>query len=40
MKIRNISGTLEEAARIVCRMSQEDRDEFYAEMFKYNTSRP
>jgi hypothetical protein len=40
MKLNNVSGTLEEAARIVCRMSQEERDEFYKEMFKYNPSRP
>lgn len=40
MKVHNTSGTLEEAARIVCRMSQEERDEFYKEMFRYNPSRP
>jgi hypothetical protein len=39
MKLNNISGTLEEAARVICRMSQEERDVFYKEMFKYNPSR-
>ena len=40
MKLNNVSGTLEEAARIVCRMSQEEWHKFCEEMFKYNPSRP
>jgi hypothetical protein len=40
MKIRNISGTLEEAARIISRMSPEERSTFYDDLFKYEPSRP
>jgi len=40
MKIHNVSGTLEEAARIVSAMSPEERDGFYEELFKYEPSHP
>jgi hypothetical protein len=38
--IHNISGTLEEAARILSRMSHEERSEFYAALFKYDRRTP
>jgi hypothetical protein len=40
MKIHNLSGTLEEAARIISAMSPEERSEFYDELFRYEPSRP
>jgi hypothetical protein len=40
MKIHNVSGTLDEAARIVSGMSPEERNGFYEELFKYQPSRP
>lgn len=40
MKIDNNSGTLQEAATIISAMSQEQRNEFYDELFRYEPSRP
>lgn len=40
MKIHNVSGTLEEAVRIISEMSPQKRSEFYDELFKYQPSRP
>jgi hypothetical protein len=40
MRLHNISGTLEEAARIISAMSPEERSDFYDEVFKYEPSRP
>lgn len=38
--IRNVSGTFEEAARILAGMSSEERGEFCRELFKYDAGSP
>jgi hypothetical protein len=40
MKIRNVSGTLEESSRVISEMSPEERSEFYEELFKYDSGNP
>lgn len=40
MKLHNMSGTLEEAAKIISTMSEQERSKFYDELFKYEPSRP
>jgi len=40
MKIHNVSGTLEEAAKIVATMTPEEWHRLCDEMFQYEPSRP